>query len=77
MTLEEYFGLPDTPMKDSPSGRLIQSIVNDNPGIDFDIARQQAKQCLLNASKRKRYRIMTPKQEEAQRLRLWKWNENG
>lgn len=37
--LEDYFKLPNSPMKNSPVGRLMQAIVMDSPGIAFDDAR--------------------------------------
>lgn len=70
--LEEWFKLESTPMKNSPTGRLIQAIVVDSPSTDFAISMQMAQNSLVNSSKRKHYAVMTPKQEEAARLRTGK-----
>ena len=70
MTLTEYFALSNTPMPNSPVGRLMQTIVQDEPGINFEEARKQAQECLNRAAGRKSYQVYTPKQEAKQRERL-------
>lgn len=63
-TLDEYFNQTDTPSRNSPVGRLIQRIVEDDPTVNFETARAQANECLLSSSGKKVYRVFTPKQTE-------------
>lgn len=70
MTLDEYFKLPSSPMKNSPVGKLMQDIVRDDRGISFDDARVQANECLQKAAGRRKYRIYTPKQAEVNKRRV-------
>ncbi len=50
--LDEYFKLSTSPMKGSPVGRLMQAIVAESPGIDFEDARKMAHEG-INKTKRK------------------------
>ena len=70
MSLAEYFKLPHSPMANSPVGKLMVSILEETPGIDFEEARKQAQECLHKAAGRKSYRIYTPSQEQRSRDRL-------
>ena len=67
--LDTWFKLPDTPMKNSPVGRMIQAIVDESPQIAYQDARNMALTSLANASKRKNYRVFTPKQEAENKAR--------
>ncbi len=73
MTLEEYFALPDTPASGSPVGTLMVRIVEKNPGMGFEAAREQANGLLLRAAGKKVYRmpvVLSVEEEQAQRERL-------
>jgi hypothetical protein len=61
--LSVYFDLPSGPEPGSPLGVLIQRIVAESPGIDFDEARRLASEQLWKAAGRKNYRVTTPGQD--------------
>jgi hypothetical protein len=67
MNIKEYFDLPSTPMANSPIGKLMQAIVEEQSGVDFEEARRQAQECLNKAAGRKSYTIYTPAQEARRR----------
>jgi hypothetical protein len=65
--------MPDTPAEGSPVGRLIQAIVEKNPGIGFEDARAEANALLKQAAGRRNYRIppvLSPAEKEAALERL-------
>jgi hypothetical protein len=39
MNLNEYFNLPDTPMRNSPVGKLMVRILEEFPDLDLEFAR--------------------------------------
>ncbi len=72
-SLAEWFAMPDTPAAGSPVGRLIQTIVEKNPGISFEDARTEVKALLWQAAGRKSYRVppvLSPAEKEIVRERL-------
>jgi len=67
MTLHEYFALPDTPMPGSPVGHVIAQLV-EKRGLTPEAAYVEAKQMLVEAAGRKRYRaprVLTIEQQAA------------
>lgn len=65
MTVNEYFQLPDAPMKDSPVGALMVRILNESPELSFEHARTQAHLQLAKAAGRRRFKVTTPAQDRA------------
>lgn len=61
--LSVHLDLPTRPEGGSPVGVLIQRIVAESPGIDFDEARRLASEQLWKAAGRKIYRVTTPGQD--------------
>lgn len=47
ITLEGYFARADTPMKNSPTGKLMAKILEHSPEMDLDQCRDIAHECLL------------------------------
>jgi hypothetical protein len=73
MTLQEYFALPDAPAAGSPVGTLMLRIVEKNPGMGFEAAREQANALLWRAAGKRVYRmpvVLSVGEERAQRERL-------
>jgi hypothetical protein len=71
--LSAWFAMPDTPAVGSPVGRLIQAIVEKNPGIGFEDARAEAHVLLGQAAGRTNYKmppVLSPAEKEAARDRL-------
>ena len=65
MTLDEYFQMRDTPMKQSPVGLLMQRILEETPDLSFEDARRLAQTQLVKASGKRNYTPRTPGQERA------------
>ncbi|MBI1749290.1 MAG: hypothetical protein HY234_07480 [Acidobacteria bacterium] len=68
MTNAEYFARPDTPMENSPVGKVVVQLLEKRPGIGFEDARQEAKRLLAVSAGHKEYhlpRVQTPEQEAA------------
>jgi hypothetical protein len=57
MGAEEYFEQPDTPGENSPIGVLMVRVLEKNPGMSFEQARQEAHNLLTQAAGRKRYQV--------------------
>lgn len=73
MTLNEYFTLSDSPMKDSATGTLMQKIVKKFPGISFDDARAKANNLLETAASKRNYHmpaVLTDEEFEERRRRV-------
>jgi len=71
--LSAWFAKPDAPAAASPVGRLVQAIVEKNPGIGFEDARAEADALLWQAAGRKVYKVppvLSPAEKEAARERL-------
>lgn len=47
MTLDQYFGRRDSPMKESPVGKLMIRILGDFPEMPYDDARERAREALV------------------------------
>jgi hypothetical protein len=69
LTLQEWFKQSDTPLENSPIGKLIVRILEESPELSFEEARRQANECQQMAARGKRYVLRTPKQIEAGRQR--------
>ena len=68
-TLEQYFERPDTPMPNSPCGRLMVRVLGKNPGMDFETARAEAHNLRQQAAGRRHYgvpQVLSP-EEQAER----------
>lgn len=67
--IEIYFSQDYTPMKNSPSGLLMQKLLARHPGMDFESAREKAREMLAKAAGNVHYR--TPRvlnaEQEARR----------
>jgi len=53
--LEEYFGQPDTPSRNSPVGNTMVRVLAKYPGISFEEARTKAHELLDTAAKARKY----------------------
>lgn len=78
MEIAEYFARQDTPMVDSPVGRLMVRVLEKNPEMDCDAARTEARRLLDVAAKTKTFKIpsvLSPAAQEAHKAALaeyWK-----
>ena len=73
MTVQEYFGLPDTPMAESPIGRTMTRLLDKRPGLSFEQARTTAAELLKVSAARKNYRtpeVLSVAEAEAGRARM-------
>lgn len=73
MTLPEYFKQPDTPHPRSPLGQLMARVIEKNPGMSFEEAREEARDLLKKAAGRRAYsipRVLSAEEQEAEKRRL-------
>ncbi len=74
--LTEYFERPDTPMANSPVGKVMIQLVEKRPGITFDECYEEAKRLLAVAAGRKRYlapHVLTVEQEAEAKRKHQEW----
>jgi hypothetical protein len=56
-TIQDYFARPDTPASGSPVGVLMVRVLEKNPGMTFEEARNESNALLDRAAGRKFYEI--------------------
>lgn len=72
-TMHEWFARPDTPAAGSPVGITMVRVLEKNPGMRFEAAREEAKMLLDRAARARVYRLprpLSPEEQAAQRARL-------
>ncbi len=75
--LKQYFEQTDTPSEGSPVGRLMVKILEGNPALSFEQAREQAHKMLERAVGKWRYVtpvVRTPEEEAARQARFQSLN---
>lgn len=78
MNLKEYFAEVESPSANSPVGKLMEKLIEKNPGMGFEEARLEANRLLDKAAGRKKYtlpKIYSPAEMEANKVRLRKLSE--
>lgn len=73
MALPEYFEQPDTPSLHSPVGVLMVRVIEKNPSISLELAREEAHRLLGKAAGRRVYsfpRVLSAAEQEAEKARL-------
>ena len=54
-TLSQYFGREDTPMAESPIGKVMVKVLEKYPGLNYEGARSKAQEMLTEASGKRRF----------------------
>lgn len=67
---EAYFARRDTPSRNSPVGRLMIRIMQEDKEVSFDDARTKAIECLARAAGKRNYAVKTPGQQQRDADRL-------
>jgi hypothetical protein len=73
MSTQEYFEQSDTPSSHSPVGVLMPRIIEKNPGMNFEQAREEAHRLLGKAAARRAYgvpRVLSAEEREMEKARL-------